>query len=234
VHLAAPRDRLSSSNAMLGAHIRLSLDAGARLFEAARARDVPHVISVSSIAVLGPRDGSARGPDHGPHFVTPPTHPYALVKRWGEDLAVNLRQHLRRVTIVRPGPVYGPGQSPFGLLPRFAACLRQREPIRIAAPRGRLVSPVFVGDVVYVLVAALARPDNGTWNVGGPTAHRERTLIEDLARQLGLPARISTDRKQRPARFDIDNAAVDRRFPTRPRTPWAVGMAETWPLREHS
>ena len=147
----------------------------------------------------------------------------------GRRFGVNLRQHLRRVTIVRPGPVYGPGQSRFGLLPRFAARLKQREPIRIAAPRGRLVSPVFVGDVVYVLVAALARPDNGTWNVGGPTAHRERTLIEDLARHLGVPARISPDRTQRPARFDIDNAAVDRRFPARPLYTVAVGMAETWP-----
>ena len=49
---------------------------------------------------------------------------------------------------MRPGPVYGPGQSPFGLLARFAARLKRREPIAIAAPHGRLVSPVFVGDVV--------------------------------------------------------------------------------------
>jgi UDP-glucuronate 4-epimerase len=230
VHLAAPRDRRSSSNAMIGAHIRLTVDAGARLFEAARVRDVPHVISVSSISVLRPRDGST-GPVREPHFVTPPTHPYALVKRWGEDLAVNLRQHVRHVTIVRPGPVYGPGQSAFGLLPRFATCLRLREPIRIAAPRGRLVSPVFVGDVVSVLVAALARPDNGTWDVGGPTAHRERVLIEDLARYLGVHARIRTDRSQRPARFDIDNSPVDRRFPNRLRTPWAVGLQRTWRRR---
>jgi len=125
-----------------------------------------------------------------------------------------------------------PGQSPFGLLPRFAACLRQRKPIRIAAPHGRLVSPVFVGDVVYVLVAALARPDNGTWNAGGPTAHRERGLIEDLARHLSVHARISPDRNLRPARFDIDNFAVDRRFSKRPRTPWAVGMPATWQRRE--
>lgn len=230
VHLAAPRDRRSSSNAMLGAHIRLTVDAGARLFEAARVREVPHVISVSSIAVLAPRDGS-NGPGHQQHLVTPPTHPYALVKRWGEDLAVNLRQYLRHVTIVRPGPVYGPGQSAFGLLPRFAACLRLGEPIRIAAPRGRLVSPVFVDDVVSVLLAALARPENATWNVGGPTAHRERSLIEDLATHLGVRARISPDRNQRPVRFDIDNSAVDRRFPKRLRTPWAVGMSTTWQRR---
>jgi nucleoside-diphosphate-sugar epimerase len=92
-----------------------------------------------------------------------------------------------------------------GLIPEFANCLRRNQPIRIAAPRGRLVSPVFVGDVVYILLATLARPDNGTWKVGGPTAHRERELIEDLARRLGVTARIVKDRSLRPARFDTDN-----------------------------
>jgi hypothetical protein len=57
-------------------------------------------------------------------------------------------------------------------------------------------------------------------------------LIEDLARHLGVGARISTDRNQRPVRFDIDNSAVDRRFPNRLRTPWAVGMSATWSRRE--
>jgi nucleoside-diphosphate-sugar epimerase len=227
VHLAAPRDRSSPSNAMVGTHIRLTVDAAARLFEAARLRDVAHVISVSSIAVLAPRDG---GRDL--HFLMPPTHPYALVKRWGEDLAVNLRQHVRSVTIVRPGPVYGPGQSPYGLLPRFAASLRHQLPIHIAAPSGRLVSPVFVDDVVHVLVAALAGPgESATWNIGGPTAHRERALIEDLARHLGVRARISQDESRRAARYDIDNTDIDRRFPQRRRTQWAAGMAKTWPRR---
>ena len=225
VHLAAPRDRRSSSNAMTAAHIRLTVDAGARLFEAARVRDVSHVISMSSIAVLGPQHRGGRGQRR---VVTPPTHSYALVKRWGEDLAVNLRQHVRHVTIVRPGPVYGPGQSVFGLLPRFVACLRQRKPIAIAAPRGRLVSPVFVGDVVDLLVASLADPDNGTWNIGGPSAHREGTLIDDLARHLGVRARIRVDHNRRSGRFDIDNTEIDRRFPRRRQTPWAVGKGITW------
>ena len=227
VHLAAPRDRRSRSSAMLDAHIRLTVLAAARLFEAAHKRDVSHVISVSSISVLQPRDRHT-GRVRETRFATPPLHPYPLVKRWGEDLAINLREQVRHVTIVRPGPVYGPGQSAFGLLPEFAASLKRRKPIRIAAPRGRLVSPVFVGDVVFALVASLARPDNGTWDVGGPEAHRERDLIDDLARHLGVPARIRPDRSLRAARFDIDNAAVDRRFPGRPRTPWAVGLQATW------
>jgi nucleoside-diphosphate-sugar epimerase len=129
---------------------------------------------------------------------------------------------------MRPGPIYGPGQSPFGLLPRFVASMRRQQPIRIAAPRGRLVSPVFVGDVVDVLVASLADPDNGTWNIGGPTAHRERALIDDLATHLGLRARVRADPHRQPGRFDIDNAAIDRRFPRRRRTAWAAGKAITW------
>ena len=64
---------------------------------------------------------------------------------------------MRCVTIVRPGPVYGPGQSRYGLLPGFAASLRHQQPIHLAAPRGRLVSPVFVDDIVHVLVRFVGR-----------------------------------------------------------------------------
>jgi nucleoside-diphosphate-sugar epimerase len=227
VHLAGPRDRRTPSFAALSGHIRLTVDAAARLFEAARVRRVSHVISVSSISVYGPRP-RRKGAGGERTIVTAPTHPYPLVKRWGEDLAVTLREHIRHVTIARPGPVYGPGQSPFGLLPKFAASLRRREPIRIAAPRGRLVSPVFVGDVVSALVHALAAPSNETWDVGGPTAHRERDLILDLARHLGLPACIQSDRGRSPALFDIDNTVVDRLFPLRVRTPWTAGLQATW------
>jgi nucleoside-diphosphate-sugar epimerase len=226
VHLAAPRNRWSARGAPLASHIRISVDAAARVFDAARARGASRAIYVSSIAVAGPRDArSGRGP------AAAPTHPYAMTKRWGEELAIALRAQVRRVTIVRPGPVYGPGQSPFGLLARFAARLKRREPIEIAAPHGRLVSPVFVGDVVDVIVASLAQPANVTMSVGGPRAYRERALVEDLAGWLALPCRIRADRSERPSRFDIDNSDVDRLFPRRQRTSWADGLRLTWRRR---
>jgi nucleoside-diphosphate-sugar epimerase len=222
VHLAAPRNRWSATGAPLASHIRISVDAAARVFDEARVRGVSKAVYVSSIAVRGP--GNVRSARSGPV----PSHPYAMTKRWGEELAIALRAQVRGVTIVRPGPVYGPGQSPFGLLARFAARLKQREPIAIAAPHGRLVSPVFVGDVVDVIVASLAQPANVTMSVGGPRAHRERELVEDLAGWLALPSRIRVDRSERPSRFDIDNGDVDRLFPSRQRTPWPDGLRLTW------
>jgi hypothetical protein len=127
----------------------------------------------------------------------------------GEELAIALRAQLRGVTIVRPGPVYGPGQSRFGLLARFVRALKRREPIAIAAPHGRLVSPVFVGDVVDVIVASLAQPANVTMSVGGPRAYRERQLVEDLAEWLALPC--SHSRRQERAAVAIRHRQRRRR-----------------------
>ena len=222
VHLAAPRNRWSAGAARLASHIRISVDAAARVFDEARLRGVTKAVYVSSIAARGPR--GVRSSRSAPL----PAHPYAMTKRWGEELAIALRAQVRGVTILRPGPVYGPGQSRFGLLARFSARLKRREPIAIAAPHGRLVSPVFVGDVVDVIVASLAQPANVTMSVGGPRAYRERHLVEDLADWLALPCRIRADRSERPARFDIDNGDVDRLFPTRQRTPWPDGLRLTW------
>lgn len=223
VHLAAPRKRWSTTGVSLASHIRLSVDAAARVFDVARARGAARAVYVSTIAVAGPR-GRPSG--------RPPSHPYAMTKRWGEELAVALRDHMRGVTILRPGPVYGPGQSPFGLLARFAGRLKRRQPITIAAPHGRLISPVFVADVIDPIVASLAHPMNITSGIGGPRPVRERQLVEDLARWFALPCRIRTDPRERPARFDIDNSEIDRLFPNRQRTPWDVGLRLTW--RRHS
>ena len=223
-HLAAPRKRWSTTGASLAAHIRLSVDAAGRVFDVARARGASRAVYVSTIAVAGPRGRAS----------APPSHPYSMTKRWGEELAVALREHMNGVTILRPGPVYGPGQSPFGLLARFAAQLKRRQPITIAAPHGRLVSPVFVADVVDPIVRSLAHSMNIACSIGGPHAIRERELIEDLGCWLALPCRIRVDASERPARFDIDNGEIDRLFPDRQRTPWEVGLRLTWRRRSRN
>lgn len=227
VHLAAPRDRWSSEFARFAPHVKLTVDAAARLFEAAHARGARHLIAVSTIAVHGPH-GRLLAPAVGARFEDASPHPYAVTKRWAEELAAHARAHVRHVTIVRPGPVYGPGQSSSGLLQGFVGRLRRGEPIRLAPPRGRVVSPVFVGDVVHVLVSSLARPGNDLFTVGGPDALRERTLVEDLARWLALRPRLIADRSLGAANFATDHSVVDGRFPARPRTPWKVGMCLTW------
>lgn len=228
VHLAAPRNRALPEFGRFAPHIRITLDAGARVYEAARERGAAHVVAVSTIAVAGPHQQLLRR-DTGVRFAAPPAHPYAVVKRWSEELAVSARAYVRHVTIVRPGPVYGPGQSSrFGLVQGFARHIDRGEPVSLAPPRGRLVSPVFVGDVVYMLMAALARPSNLTLTVGGPDAFRERTLVDDIARHLGRRVRVRHDTHERPGRFATDNSAVDRLFPGRPQTRWREGLRLTW------
>jgi nucleoside-diphosphate-sugar epimerase len=224
VHLAAPRKRRTVSIRSLREHINISVDATARVFDAARTRHASHAVFVSTIAAQSPRDRRRRS-------TVLPSHPYAMTKRWAEELSASLRDVGLGVSIFRPGPVYGPGQSENGLLAGFASRLRRREPIVIAAPNGRLVSPVFVGDVVDVIVRSLAGPTDTTCAIGGPRAYRERAFAEDLAARLGVRATIRTDARLHAGRYDIDNSDIDRRFPGRLRTPWQVGLDLTWRRR---
>jgi nucleoside-diphosphate-sugar epimerase len=228
VHLAAPRDRWSSGFARYSPHVRLAVDAAARLYAAAHERDAQHLIAASTIAAFGPRS-RLLGADRQAPFEAVPAHPYAVTKRWSEDLAVHARAYTRYVTILRPGPIYGPGQSAFGFLQTLVNRLRRGESIPLAPPSGRVVAPVFIRDVVHVLLASLAKPGNDTLTIGGPDSHRERTLVEDLARWLDLRPRFTVDRRTRPANFATDHAVIDRLFPERPRTAWKLGMRLTWP-----
>jgi nucleoside-diphosphate-sugar epimerase len=228
VHLAAPRDRWNSALTRYGPHVRLAIDAAAPLYAVAQARGARQVIAASSIAAFGPRSRILTH-DRSAPFGAAPAHPYALTKRWSEDLAMHARAYTRYVTIVRPGPIYGPGQSSLGYLQTLVKWLRSGESIPLAAPRGRVLAPVYILDVVYVLVASLAKPGNDILTVGGPDARRERTLVEDLARWLKLKARVTIDRGAAPANFATDHAVIDRLFPERPRTGWKVGMRLSWP-----
>jgi nucleoside-diphosphate-sugar epimerase len=227
VHLAAPRDRWSAALTTYGQHVRLAIEAAAQLYAAAQDRGARQVIAASTIAAVGPASRILTH-DRAAPFDSVPAHPYALTKRWSEDLAMHARAYTRYVTIVRPGPIYGPGQSAFGYLQTLVKRLRRGESIPLAPPRGRIIAPVYILDVVYVLVASLARPGNDTLTIGGPDARRERTLVDDLAGWLGLRPRISVDRRTRPDNFATDHTVIDRLFPERPRTAWKQGMRLTW------
>src|SRR5262245_63493689 len=109
VHLAAPRNRRSPSIRSLPAHISLSVDATARVFEAARSHRASHAVFVSSIAVEGPRPPSRlkalrRASDARRSAVALSLHPYAMTKRWGEEVSTSMRDSGLCVTIMWTGP----------------------------------------------------------------------------------------------------------------------------------
>jgi len=217
IHLAASRDRASST---LAAESAINVTGTARLYAEAERVGVRHVVHVSTISVLCP--GAARDED-SPQVVAP-THPYALTKRWAEELLRGMR--FETIAIVRPGYVIGPGLSPTGNFAQIIARLQRGEPYSITAPRGHQLSPVFVDDVVDVLARLADAPKNVTVNVVGPDSLDEQTMVEDLARALSLD--VSFEITEGPS-LDVtcSTARVDALFPDRVRTRWHDALART-------
>jgi nucleoside-diphosphate-sugar epimerase len=226
VHLAAARDRGDPAPRLVPEQVRLHTDATARLLEAARHRGVRIFVQVSTTSVLKPGvDPSALCGDDAP-LVEAPGHPYALTKRWAEDLAILYRESFAAVPIVRPAMVYGPGQRSGGWLARLADQLRRGEIVRVTPPSGNLFAPVYVTDVADVLERVLLAPSNATFSVSGEPIS-ERAIIDHLASHFGVPVRIEEETEEA-CSYAIANARLDELYPDRARTSWAEGVRRTW------
>ncbi|MBI2388406.1 MAG: SDR family oxidoreductase [Deltaproteobacteria bacterium] len=237
VHLAAARDRVDAGPERWPAECELNVSATARLYDHARRSGVAHVIHLSTISVLRPSDDPDAPRDEDAPPVTPPTHPYALTKRWGEELARALRPSFASMTVVRPGSTLGPGVAPASSWGRLVEQLRRGEPYELSGARGHRLSPVFVDDVVDLLARALDRcaeprfrppPEGDVFNVVGPDTIDEATMLADLAAALGLPAQLRPNAHPRPLGFACTTARADAAFPERTRTPWPEMVRRTF------
>jgi NADH dehydrogenase len=72
------------------------------------------------------------------------------------------------VTILRPSLVYGPGSR--GVFVRLATLVRKLPVIPVIGPGRWRMRPLFLDDLVEVILAVLARPElaGRTYDVGGP------------------------------------------------------------------
>lgn len=113
----------------------------ARVLAAATGR----VLHLSSIVVHGPAAGVRTEADP----VQPTGNPYTDTKIASEHLALAAAAAGARVTVVRPGDVYGPGSVPWTLRP--VQLLRARQ---LVAPSTGLLTPTYVDDLVDGAVAA--------------------------------------------------------------------------------
>jgi nucleoside-diphosphate-sugar epimerase len=121
----------------------------AAVLEGCRRHGAKRLIYVSSPSVLAngrdQRDLRADTPYPRKHI-----SPYALTKRQGEDLVNDAPRGVATV-IVRPGPMFGPGDR--GLLPRLIAAARARRLVRVGGKN--LVELTYVENVAEALAQAL-------------------------------------------------------------------------------
>ena len=222
VHCAATRSRSDAGRGGLSREIAMNVSATARLYEAALERKVRRVVHLSTLSVLRLGDEASVDLPDDAVFVEAPTHPYALTKRWGEELVVSLREEFEAIAIVRPGMSYGPRMQPSSGMGRVAARIRSGAPYPLAAPDGHRYAPVFIDDVVDVIVRLATSTSNVTVNVAGEPVW-ERQLAADVARWMGTQLRIETDASERPRSVVPSTRSLDYLFPDRVRTDWERG-----------
>lgn len=233
VHAAASRGRGDPRPERFPDEIAINVDATARLFAWARASGVRALVHLSTLSVVRPlADPDARCDERSPLVEAPapggaPVHPYALTKRWSEELVAALAGSFEAAAIVRPGMVYGREQSPGSGMGRLVEAVRSGAPWALAGGDGHRYAPVHVDDVVDVLARLVEAPRTVTVIVGGPDALPERALIGDVARALGV-APAFTDAPGPALSMAPRSALADALFPGRLVTPWRDGVARAF------
>ena len=88
------------------------------------------------------------------------------------------------VTILRPGVIFGPGDS---FLNRLAALARQSPVLPLFGTGGTRLQPVFVGDVAEACVRVLADPSTRchVYELGGPRVYAYRELVRLVLEGIG-------------------------------------------------
>lgn len=144
-----------------------------RLAKAAARAGVGRFVFISSLA--------ARGPDGADG----PVSPYGRSKAEAEAALASLRGPMK-VTVLRPGGVYGPRDSDLLVLFRLAARGWT------AIPRSRApLQPAYVSDVVSAILAALAAPPpREPLPVAAAERHSWRKTANALMVAVGRPGRI--------------------------------------------
>ena len=93
------------------------------------------------------------------------------------------------VTILRPSLVYGPGSR--GVFVRLATLVRKLPVIPVIGPGTWRMRPLFLDDLIDVILAVLARPDlaGRTYDVGGPDVVTYDEFLFAICHAIGRQCR---------------------------------------------
>jgi UDP-glucuronate 4-epimerase len=160
------------------------------LLELARRWHVERFVFASSSSVYGVNQDVPWREDSQ---VLRPISPYASTKVSGELLG-HVYSHLYglRFIALRFFTVYGPRQRPDLAIHKFARLMLDERPIPVFGDGGTRRDYTFVGDAVEGIIGALGYDGSGyeVINIGNDRAIALRTMIAELERALGVPARI--------------------------------------------
>lgn len=183
-----------------------------------------HVVVLSSAAVYAGLTGRV-----DPSMCVEPRMAYALSKRYVEGLVAALAANGSIVswTVLRLYNAYGPGERPTRLVPRIATAIATGAPFILTGSTTSLSDPVHVDDVVRALVAAVARPASGTFDLAGgdPTPLGEQVgRIAAILGQPALPVVTEANATEEPIHFWSDVGGLVDALQVPPPEPLASGV----------
>jgi dihydroflavonol-4-reductase len=158
----------------------VNVDGTARLLEAAARAGVRRFVHTSTVGV----HGDVEGPPADESSPLAPGDVYQATKAEAEAIALDF--HRRRglpVTVVRPGAIYGPGET--RLLKLFRAIARGRYAL-VGSGRA-FYHPVYIDDLVAGYLLALERPEavGEAFIIAGPRYVTQKELAETIAHATG-------------------------------------------------
>jgi nucleoside-diphosphate-sugar epimerase len=177
IHVAAVYRTAGHSDAY---YREVNVEGTARLLEAAAGAGVRRFVHTSTVGVHG--DIERPPADETAPFA--PGDVYQATKAEADSLALDF--HARRgvpVTVVRPGAIYGPGET--RLLKLFRAIARGR--YAVVGSGQAYYHPVYIDDLVKGYLLALERPEavGEAFIIAGPSYVTQQELAETIARVTG-------------------------------------------------
>lgn len=148
---------------------RVNVGGATALIEACRTAGCRRVVVLSTQHVYLPRCGT-----------------YGRTKRIADSLFAGSGLE---VTILRPSLVYGPGSR--GVFVKLAQLVQRLPVIPVVGPGTWYLRPVYLHDLVALIVETLARPDvsGRTYDVGGPERITYNGFLEAICSALRRPCR---------------------------------------------
>jgi UDP-glucose 4-epimerase len=154
-----------------------------RLLQACVQAGVRRLVNFSSANAYAP--GHARPNESWPVYPSARAPLYLASKIAQEVMAEHWRLSRRiEAATLRPGSVYGPGQTS-GFIPKFIRRLLRKQDVVLENGGSFGADFVHVDDVAAIAVAAMNRQHQGIFNVGSGRHLTVRQIADVLVRELG-------------------------------------------------
>lgn len=189
-------------NNILGTHV---------LLESAKQYGIKKFIHVSTDEVYGEMSDKAKESE----TILDPTNPYAATKAGAEFLVKAYHKSFGLpVIITRSNNIYGPGQFPEKVIPKFINLLERGEKLCIHGSGENVRNYLYITDVAKAFDLILHKGKIGEiYNIGTDFELNNRELANKLLQIYGLEnsmIKYVEDRKFNDKRYSIDSSKLEK------------------------